>query len=180
MILVISSSNINPPPPPPPNTHTHTYLQVPAIEDYILLAKRGRACSTYHRQLWDTLRVKLADTQLVYDFSALNRGPNSVHVIFSLFFNIPLHCKSRQFATICTYPQIVDRSRLQCCPRSNGGVSEYVLGWRCLQTHTHKPQVNKQSGTNHMHTQDTHTYAAKQGIIIKNYLCVKEKCLYHH
>ena len=32
------------------------------------------------------LVCKIADTQLVYDFSALNRGPNPVHVIFSLFF----------------------------------------------------------------------------------------------
>ena len=40
---------------------------------------------------------KIADTQLVYDFSALNRGPNPVHVIFFFFFNIPLYiCKSRQ------------------------------------------------------------------------------------
>ena len=65
---------------------------------------------------------KIADTQLVYDFSALNRVPNPVHVIFSFFQ------KSRQFATICMYPQIVDHPRLQCCPRSDGGVSEYVLG----------------------------------------------------
>ena len=36
---------------------------------------------------------KIADTQLVYDFSALNRGPNPVHVIFSLFFNIPLYAR---------------------------------------------------------------------------------------
>ena len=37
---------------------------------------------------------KIADTQLVYDFSALNRGPNPVHVIFSsFFFNIPLYAR---------------------------------------------------------------------------------------
>ena len=36
---------------------------------------------------------KIVNTQLVYDFSALNRGPNSVHVIFSLFFNIPLYAR---------------------------------------------------------------------------------------
>ena len=46
---------------------------------------------------------KIADTQLVYDFSALNRGPNPVHVIF------------------------VDRPHVQCCPRSECGVSEDVL-----------------------------------------------------
>ena len=34
-----------------------------------------------------------ADTQLVYDFSALNRGPNPVHVIYSLFFNLPLYAR---------------------------------------------------------------------------------------
>ena len=71
---------------------------------------------------------KIVDTQLVYDFSALNRGPNPVHVIFSLFFQHTPICKSRQFATVCTYPQIVDHPRMQCCPRSDGGVSEYVLG----------------------------------------------------
>ena len=84
---------------------------------------------------------KIVDTQLVYDFSVLNRGPNPVHVIFSLFFQHTSYmlciCKSRQFATVCMYPQIVDRPRLQCCPRSGCGVSEYVLGWRCLQIHTH-------------------------------------------
>ena len=50
--------------------------------------------------------------------------------LFSLFFLLLQHtpiCKSRQFATVCTYPQIVDRPRLQFCPRSDGGVSEYVL-----------------------------------------------------
>ena len=36
---------------------------------------------------------KIADTQLVYDFSALNRGPNPVYVIFSFFFNIPLYAR---------------------------------------------------------------------------------------
>ena len=41
---------------------------------------------------------KIADTQLVYDFSisALNRGPNPVHVIFSLFFfniHVPLYSR---------------------------------------------------------------------------------------
>ena len=36
---------------------------------------------------------KIADTQLVYDFSALNRGPNPVHVIFSFFFNLPLYAR---------------------------------------------------------------------------------------
>ena len=72
---------------------------------------------------------KIADAQLVYDFSALNRGPNPVHIIFSFFQHTSI-CKSRQFATVCTYmyPQIVDRPRLQCCPRSECGVSEYVLG----------------------------------------------------
>ena len=48
---------------------------------------------------------KIVDTQLVYDFSALNRGPNPVHVIFSFFQHTPI-CKSRQFATVCTYPQL--------------------------------------------------------------------------
>ena len=77
---------------------------------------------------WDTLCVKLQTHNLCMT-SALNRGPNPVHVIFFFFFfqHTPI-CKSRQFATVCTYPQIVDRRRLQCCPWSNGGVSEYVLG----------------------------------------------------
>ena len=85
---------------------------------------------------WDTV-CKIADTQLVYDFSALNRGPNPVHVIFSLFFNIPLYARVgtlQPFARI--HPQIVDRPHLQC-PQSESGVSEYVLGWRWLQTHTY-------------------------------------------
>ena len=69
---------------------------------------------------------KIADTQLVYGFSALNRGPNPVRVIF--FLQHTSIWKSRQFATVCTYPQIVDRPRLQCCPRSECGVSDYVLG----------------------------------------------------
>ena len=36
---------------------------------------------------------KIADAELVYDFLALNRGPNPVHIIFFflLFFNIPLY-----------------------------------------------------------------------------------------
>ena len=71
---------------------------------------------------------KIADTQLVYDFSALNRGPNPVHKYIYIFQHTPIICKSRQFATVCTYPQIVDRPHLQCCPRSECGVSEYVLG----------------------------------------------------
>ena len=29
---------------------------------------------------------KIADAELMYDFSALNRGPNPVHVIFFFFF----------------------------------------------------------------------------------------------
>ena len=73
---------------------------------------------------------KIADTQLVYDFSALNRGPNPVHVIFSFFFNIPLYARVgnlQPFARI-QYPQIMDRPCLQCCPQSECGVSEYVLG----------------------------------------------------
>ena len=36
---------------------------------------------------------KIADTQLVYDFSELNRGPNPVHVIVSFFVNIPLYAR---------------------------------------------------------------------------------------
>ena len=35
----------------------------------------------------------IADTQLVYDFWALNRGPNPVHIIFFFFFNIPLYAR---------------------------------------------------------------------------------------
>ena len=81
---------------------------------------------------------KIADTQLVYDFQALNRGPNPVHVIFSFVSTYPYVCaRVGNFATVYTYPQIVDHPRLQCCPRSECGVSEYVLIRRCLQTHTH-------------------------------------------
>ena len=69
---------------------------------------------------------KLADAQLVYDLSALNRGPNPVHIFSSSTY--PYICKSMQFATVGTHLQIEERPHLQCCPRSDCGVSEYVLG----------------------------------------------------
>ena len=45
---------------------------------------------------------KIADTQHVYDFSALNRGPNPVHVIFSFVSTYPdmQECNLQPFARI--------------------------------------------------------------------------------
>ena len=57
------------------------------------------------------------------------------YFLFFFLQHTPI-CKSRQFATVCTYPQIVDRPRLQCCPRSDGGVSEICPRLTVL-THTH-------------------------------------------
>ena len=36
---------------------------------------------------------KIVDTQLVYDFSALNRGPNPVHIIFSFYQHTPIYAR---------------------------------------------------------------------------------------
>ena len=113
-----------------------------SIEDYdIWLAKRGRACSKYYWQLWDTLCVKLRTHNLCMIFQRWTED-QTLCTLFSLFFSTYICtsikiCKSRQFATVCTHVQIVDRPRLQCCPLSECGVSEYVLGWWCLHTHTH-------------------------------------------
>ena len=88
-----------------------------------------------------TLVCKIADTMydLCMTFQCWTED-QTLCTLFSLLFfqhmTRPIR-KNRQFATVCTYPHIVDRPRLQCCPRSECGVSEYVLGWRWLQTLTH-------------------------------------------
>ena len=77
------------------HTHTHTYLQARANEDYdILLAKRGRACSTYYRKLWDTLCVKLWTHNLCMTFQRWTKD-QTLCTLFSgfLFFNIPLYAR---------------------------------------------------------------------------------------
>ena len=63
--------------------------------------------------------VKLR-THLCMTFSAEPRTKPCARY-FLLFFQHASICKSRQFV-------IVDRPRLQFCPRSECGVSEYVLG----------------------------------------------------
>ena len=102
---------------------------------------------------------KIADTQLVCDLSALNRGPNPVHVIFSFFQHTPI-CKSRQFATVSTYPQIVDCPRLRCCPRSDSGVLVYCPRLTVItHTHIHTHTIPTHTHTHiHTHTIPTHTH----------------------
>ena len=123
-------------------THTHTHTQTckhrqsrTTIFDSLL--KWVCACSTYYRQLWDTLCVKLRTHNLCMTLERWTKD-QTLCTLFSLFFSTyPYICKSRQFATVCTYPQIVDRPHCNVVLGLMVGVSEYVLGWRCLQTHTH-------------------------------------------
>ena len=72
---------------------------------------------------------KIADTQLVYDFSALNREPNPVHVVFSFPPNISLHAR---VGNLQPFAWIHKSWTVQVCnvtcPWSDRGVSKYVLG----------------------------------------------------
>ena len=129
-------------------THTNTHTGKPCQSRTMIFDSLNEDV----RVLWDTLCVKLRTHNLCMTFQLWTED-QTLRTLFSLFFfNIPLYARvgSRQFATVCTYPQIVDRPCLQCCPRSECGVSEYVLGWQWLQlTHTH-----------------THTHTHKHTLVI--------------
>ena len=98
--------------------------------------------------LWDTLCVKLQLQNLCMTFQRRTEDQTLCTLFSSLFSTYPI-CKSRQFANVCTYPQIEDCPRLECCPRSDYEVSEYDHGWQCLHTHTHT-HTNKQTHNTHV------------------------------
>ena len=89
---------------------------------------------------------KIADTQLVYDFSAVNRGPNPVHVIFSLFFNIPLYARVgnlQSFARIhkswtVLVCNVVLGLNVECW-----SMSSVDGAYKLTHTHTHKKRWTK-------------------------------------
>ena len=87
---------------------------------------------------------KIADTQLVYDFSALNRGPNPVQVIFSFFFNIPLYARVdnlQPFARIQkSWTVLVCNDVLGLMVECRSTCMSSVDGaYKLTHTHTHKP-----------------------------------------
>ena len=127
---------------------------------------------------------KIADTQLVYDFSALNRGPNPVHVIFSFFFNIPLYARVgnlQPFACIhkwtilvcnvvlglmveCRHMFSVDGAYNLTYIHTHTYNARLVMVWMTFWkyftshglVHTHT-QTNQQTYTQHTNTQPPHT-----------------------
>ena len=84
------------------HTHTHTHIHIhilvlmPSNEDSDIWLANEDACVRRHRQTVDTLCVKLRTPNLCVTFQRWT-------VLFSFFFQYPYICKSRQFATVCTY-----------------------------------------------------------------------------
>ena len=127
---------------------------------------------------------KFADAQLVYDFSALNRGPKPVHVILFFFQTYPYYARvgnSQPFArihksrTVLFYNVVLG---LMVERRNMSSVdSAYTLSHThiCTRTHTHTHRHTHTHSLVHLtcthtlvfsytHTHTTHTYVCKSAV----------------
>ena len=156
------------------HTHTHTHTHIPvSISNrgtmIFSLAKRGHCVFPLTTgNCGDTLCVRLRTHNLCMTFQRWNRGPNPVHIIFSLFFsNKPLYARVGHlqllFARIHKIVGPSSFAMLSLGPEC--GVSENVLVWTVLtNTHTHTHT--------HTHTQHTHTH------IHTSYVPLNSSCIW--
>ena len=105
---------------------------------------------------------KIADTQLVYDFFALTREPNPVHVIFFFFsqHTVPLYAR---VGNLQSFARIHKSWTVLVCNVVLGlnvdfGVSPLLTVVTHIHTHTHT-HTHTQRDT-HAHTR-THTFELK-------------------